>query len=180
MKARNDERHYGWVALVLHWGMAVSIVGLYFLGDYMTDLDYLDPWYRKAPDVHRSLGIIVAILLPLRWGWRLLNPRPAIIGRPWQRHVAIWVHRLFYVLIAATSIAGYLISTADGRAIAVFDWFEVPAMFPGFANQEDIAGDAHAILADLLMLLVVLHVLAALKHQFIDRDATLRRMLGFG
>ncbi len=179
MKARNDDLRHGWVAIVLHWSMAASIIGLYFLGDYMTDLDYLDPWYRKAPDLHRSVGVIVAILLPLRWGWRLLNPRPAIIGRPWERHVAIWAHRLFYLLIAATLVAGYLISTADGRAITVFDAFDVPALFPGFENQADIAGEVHEILADLLMLLVGAHTLAALKHHFIDHDATLRHMLGF-
>ena len=76
-------------------------------------------------------------------------------------------------------IAGYLISTAEGRPIEVFGWFAVPATFYGPENQEDVAGEIHEILAWLLILLSSGHTLAALKHHFIDRDATLRRMLRF-
>jgi cytochrome b561 len=74
-------------------------------------------------------------------------------------------------------LSGYLISTADGRAIQVFDWFEVPALVTGIANQEDIAGAVHYWVAVALIALASLHGLAALKHHFLDRDGTLLRML---
>ncbi len=123
--------------------MAVLIIGLYALGIYMVDLGYDHPWYQKAPDLHRDLGVITAVLLVVRLVWRLANPHPGIPGRPWERYVALWVHRLFYLLIAATAISGYLISTADGHALPVFGWFEIPATVYGLERQEDIAGVVH-------------------------------------
>jgi cytochrome b561 len=75
-------------------------------------------------------------------------------------------------------LSGYLISTADGRGIDVFGLFSLPATLSGVENQEDIAGKVHQSLAFILVALVVLHALAALKHHFLDRDATLKRMLG--
>jgi cytochrome b561 len=82
-----------------------------------------------------------------------------------------------YVLVFAIMLSGYLISTADGRAIEVFGWFAVPATLQGIDGQEDVAGDVHFYLAVTLMVIVGGHALAALKHHFIDRDPTLRRML---
>jgi cytochrome b561 len=75
-------------------------------------------------------------------------------------------------------LSGYLISTADGRGLEVFDWFSVPATLSGLDRQEDIAGEVHLYLAWTVIVLAALHALAALKHHFIDRDPTLMRMLG--
>ena len=74
--------------------------------------------------------------------------------------------------------SGYLISTADGRGVSVFGLFEVPASLTGIPDQEDVAGVLHEWLAWGLIILAGLHALAAIKHHFIDRDATLSRMLG--
>ncbi len=177
MRLRNDSRAYGLLSILLHWIMAVLIIVLYVLGTYMVTLDYYHPWYQKAPDLHRGLGVITALLLLLRLGWRLASPGPVALGEPWERVVALWVHRLFYVLMAAVVVSGYLITTAKGQALSVFGWFEIPATLYGIANQEDMAGTAHAWLSDGLIALAVFHALAALKHHFIDRDSTLRRML---
>jgi len=178
VQLRNSLHRYGLLAILLHWGMAILIITQFFLGEYMVDLDYYDPWYKAAPDLHRSFGVIVAILLILRLFWRLSNVHPAIIGKPWEQQAARWVHRLFYVLIIAIVISGYLITTADGQGISVFNWFEIPASFQGFENQEDIAGEFHEWLTHILILLVGLHTLAALKHHFFNHDTTLSRMLG--
>ena len=74
-------------------------------------------------------------------------------------------------------ISGYLISTADGRPISFFGWFEVPALITGINNQEDIAGDVHFYMAWTLVILASLHGLAAIKHHLIDKDSTLTRMI---
>ncbi|BCR25545.1 hypothetical protein KAM429_42480 [Aquipseudomonas alcaligenes] len=87
-------------------------------------------------------------------------------------------HGLLYLGLFALMIAGYLISTADGRGISVFGLFEVPASITAIPDQEDVAGLIHQYLAWVLVIFAVLHGLAALKHHFIDRDATLSRMLG--
>jgi len=180
MRLRNDPQSFGLVSVLLHWVMAILIIGLFALGKYIVDLDYYDPWYKTAPDLHLGLSAIVGLLLVMRMGWRLSNPHPQIIGKPWEQRTALWVHRLFYALIVTIISSGYLITTADGKVLSVFGWFDIPATFSGYPNQEDIAGEVHELLSNMLILLVVLHSLAALKHHFINRDPTLRRMLGLG
>lgn len=177
MQWRNTDRGYGWIGIGLHWVMALLLIGLFALGKYMVALDYYHPWYLRAPDLHRGLGVVVALLWALRLGWRSINPRPAILGRPWERRLALGVHWTFYLLIPALAMSGYLISTAKGQGLDVFGWLRIPAVLHGLPDQEDIAGVVHAWLADGLMTLAGLHALAALKHHFLDGDSTLRRMI---
>ncbi|MFC6633015.1 cytochrome b [Microbulbifer taiwanensis] len=182
MSARNSDNQYGWVAIVLHWLMAPAIIGLFALGWWMRQLSYYDPWYRQGPELHKSVGILLLGLLLFRLLWKLINPSPAAEPKTprWQSLAARMAHGAIYLLLLAIMCSGYLISTADGRAIEVFGWFSLAATIQGIPNQEDIAGQVHEVLAWCLMALVVLHALAALKHHFIDRDATLRKILGLG
>lgn len=168
---------YNGLAIVFHWLSAITVIGLFAVGWWMVELSYYDPWYKQGPFLHKSVGIVLALVTVLRLGWRVMSESPAPIGSKIERQGAKWVHRLLYLLLAAIFISGYLISTADGRAISVFDLLSVPALGELFANQEDIAGDLHRWLAYGLMGLVAAHALAALKHHFINRDATLVRML---
>lgn len=177
---RNTENRYGLVSIALHWLVAVAVFGQLGLGLWIEELELYDPWYRSGPALHKSIGVLLFMVVALRLLWRWLNPHPAIAGSAFERKAAVLAHRLLYLLLFATMLAGYLISTADGRPIDVFGLFEVPATLSGFENQEDIAGEAHELLAFSLIGLVGLHALAALKHHFIDRDSTLQRMLGRG
>jgi len=178
MQLSNTNENYGLISKLLHWLMVLLIFGLFFLGEYMVDLDYYHPWYQKAPDLHRSIGIITTLLLVFRLIWRMIDIQPEIVGKPWEQRIARWVHRSFYFLIISTAIMGYLITTADGQGVYVFNQFEIPAVFYGAENQADIAGKAHDVLAHALFFLALLHTLAALKHHFIDHDSTLMRMIG--
>ncbi|WJW75482.1 cytochrome b [Thiohalobacter sp. IOR34] len=178
MRLANDGLRYGLIAIVLHWLTAVLVLGLYGLGLYMVQLDYSHRWYQAAPALHYRIGVLLAVLLVLRLGWRLANPRPALIGRPWEQRLALGVHRLFYLLLAGILLSGYLVTTAEGQGLLVVGNLELPALLYGYENQADVAGEIHAWLADVLILLVALHSLAALKHHFIDQDPTLRHMLG--
>ncbi len=174
-----DSTHsYGLFSMLLHWVMAAMVIGQFVLGLYMTNLDYYHPWYNKAPDLHRSIGVLVGLLLLIRLPWRLVNTRPQAYGAAWERMLGKLTHRLFYLLLFAIVISGYLISTATGQAISVFDWFQIPASITTVENQEDKAGQVHEILVDLIILLAIIHSAAALKHHFIDKDPTLIRMLG--
>ncbi|MCP3871066.1 MAG: cytochrome b [Gammaproteobacteria bacterium] len=177
---KNSTSEYGWIGITLHWGMAVVIIGLFALGLYMTSLDYYDPWYQKGPNLHRSIGVLLLTVLVFRLVWRIANPRPEPLGDdpPVLHKAAELVHRLLYLFLFAIAFSGYLISTADGRAVEVFDWFSVPALLPGVENLEDYAGEVHLVLAITLMVLVGVHAAGALKHHFIDKDRTLLRMLG--
>lgn len=179
MSWRNSADCYGWAFALLHWLMAVMVFALLGLGLWMTGLDYYHPWYVLAPDWHRGLGVLTGGLLLLRWAWRVLNPPPPPPGFPFVRAAARVVHHLFYWLIAALVVSGYLVSTAKGSPVWVFDWFAVPPLFDGgVENLEDRAGWLHRWLAYGLMGLTGLHALAAFKHQLLDRDGSLWRILG--
>jgi cytochrome b561 len=177
MQWRNTTDGYGLVAILLHWLVTLAVIGLFVLGLWMVELTYYDDWYRTAPFIHKSAGILLFLVVSFRLIWRLVNPRPVAIGSPLERRLAHAVHLLLYGLLFATMVAGYLISTADGRPIEVFGWFEIPATITGIENQEDVAGGVHLWLAWMLIGLAALHALAALKHHFFNRDRTLRRML---
>jgi len=176
----NDQQSYGWGPIVIHWLVAVAVIVLFGLGLYIDSLSYYDPEYRTVPHWHKSLGLILAGLFMLRIAWRLFNKPPAPLPQPAVLTLATHaVHSLLYLLLIVVLVSGYLISTADGRAIAVFNWFEIPALPALITNQEDVAGEIHEIAANSLIALAALHALAALKHHFINRDDTLKRMFGF-
>src|SRR5690606_34293333 len=115
-----------------------------------------------------------------RRAWAPSSPVAAPLARRglWTRLPAKAGHGFLYLCLFAVMIAGYLISTADGRPIEVFGLFQVPALVTGIPNQEDVAGLVHEYLAWALVIFAGLHGLAALKHHFFDRDATLMRMFG--
>jgi cytochrome b561 len=178
MMWRNTQDGYGLVSIVLHWLVALAVIGLFVLGLWMVDLGYYHAWYQRAPDIHKSVGVTLFAIMLLRVVWRYTNTIPEAIGTESQRKAAARVHRFMYALIYMLMLSGYLISTADGRSIRVFDQFAVPASISGLPNQADIAGKVHELLAFALIALAGLHTLAALKHHLVDRDRTLRRMLG--
>lgn len=180
MQLRNSSSRYGLVGMLLHWGVAVVVFGLFALGLWMVGLDYYDTWRKAAPDLHKSIGITLFAVMLFRIVWRLISPPPPALSTygKWTRLGAKFGHLFLYVGLFATMIAGYLISTADGVGISVFGLFEVPSLIDSIPNQADVAGAVHLYLAWILVIFSGLHGLAALKHHFIDRDVTLTRMLG--
>lgn len=166
------------VSLLLHWLLAAGILVLLGLGLWLVRLDYYDPLYRLLPEIHRGLGLLLALPLLLRALWRAANPRPLILAPPLERILARSVQALLLILPILMVTSGYLISTADGRPVEVFGWFEVPAPGLKVDNLEDKAGEVHAWLGYLLLGLILLHIAGALKHHLLDRDVTLIRMLG--
>ncbi|MEJ6657122.1 MAG: cytochrome b [Pseudomonas sp.] len=180
MQLKNTQNSYGSVAILLHWVVALTVIGLAILGLWMTDLSYYSPYYRSAPFWHKSIGITLAVVMLLRLVWRWSNPRPAHLPnhKRWEISVAGVVHGLLYLMLLVIVISGYLISTAKGQGISVFGWFDIPASITGLTNQADRAGAVHYWVAIGVLGLAALHALGALKHHFLDRDDTLRRMLG--
>jgi cytochrome b561 len=162
--------------------MGITLLGQFGLGLWMRSLGYYDAWYRLGPWWHKGIGVALFALLILRLIWRWTNPLPEPLAshRPYERLAASITHGLLYLLLFTLMLSGYLISTADGRALEVFGWFSIPATIQGLNQQEDIAGVVHLWLAWALIALVTLHALAALKHHVIDRDQTLKRMLDLG
>lgn len=177
MRLNNTTSSYGWVSIILHWLLALVLLGLFFSGVWMVDLDYYSTWYHQAPWIHKSIGVLAVSLMLFRLVWNIKNKTPQGLDSPALNRVAHAVHHTLYLLVIVLGVSGYLIATAEGDSISVFDWFEVQALITPFEGQADLAGWLHEWLAYSLIALVVLHVLAALKHHFFTQDLTLKRML---
>ncbi|MDX1454598.1 MAG: cytochrome b [Gammaproteobacteria bacterium] len=181
-KLTNTKQEWGWLAIVMHWLSAVAVIGLFLLGIWMVELTYYDDWYHQAPAIHKAVGMLLFGLVFLRLGWRLLNPPPATVpGTP--RVIALAAeaaHWLIYLLLFAILASGYLMTTAKGDPVSIFGWFEVPAPGALVERQEEIMGLLHYWTAWALVGLVAIHAMGAIKHHVVDRDETLRRMLGLG
>ncbi|WP_395373542.1 cytochrome b [Marinicella sp. W31] len=164
---------------LLHWLMAIIIFALFAVGWYMVQLDYYDPLYQLLPWWHKSFGITLMMLLVLRLfsRWRTHIPKPLENHTTLEKKASVVVKFLFYLLILLLGISGYLISTAQGEAISVFDVFEIPSMLALTPQQVDQVGFFHEILAWTTLALACVHAVAALKHHFIDKDQTLLRMI---
>ena len=180
MQWRNSSSRYGLVSILLHWLVAVVVFGLFGLGYWMVGLDYYSSWNKTAPDLHKSIGLVLFAVMLVRVLWRWVSPVPASLpnhGRLTRLGSKLG-HGFLYLGLFVLMISGYLISTADGRGIEVFGLFEVPASLTSIPDQEDVAGLVHEYLAWALVIFAGVHALAALKHHVIDRDRTLLRMFG--
>lgn len=179
MLFKNSRNHYGMVSIFLHWLIAIVTFALFGLGLWMTGLGYYDAWYTKAPTLHEGIGVIFFVLLVIRMIWRLTNRMPQALDnhQPWERKGAYLAHNFLNALLLVITFSGYLIVTAKGNGLSVFEFFTIPASLSGFSNQADISGDIHYFGAWFLIVFSMLHALAALKHHFIDKDETLKRML---
>jgi cytochrome b561 len=176
---KDSESGYGLISIVLHWVSALSVIGLFAVGFWMVDLTYYSSWYKTAPDLHKSVGVLLFVATLIRLLWRLVNPKPKGLTehKRWEKVLGSLVHNLLYLLLLIIMLSGYLISTADGRAIVVFGLVSLPSMGELFNEQADIAGVIHQYLAYSLIGIVVVHALGAIKHHIIDKDTTLVRMI---
>jgi len=177
---KNTQHHYGYMTIVIHWLVAGIVFGLFGLGFWMVDLGYYDPWYKNGPDLHKSIGFILFVLMVIRVASRWLQTQPTSLEthNKLEQRAGHIVHSLLYLLLFFIMISGYLISTADGRGIDIFGLFSLPSFGALFSNQEDIAGTAHKYAAYAVIAAALLHGAAAIKHHVIDKDNTLKRMLG--
>lgn len=180
MALKNTSDSFGWVSISLHWIMAIALIAMYFVGDYMVGLDYYSQWYKTAPDTHKSVGVIIGILMLFRLLWNSLQAKPRHLNPDSVRKnkLASATHYFFYLIVFVMVVSGYLISTAKGQGIDVFSLFEVPALLPDSKDRGELAGDIHEWLGLGFMILVGIHALAALVHHFFYKDRTLKRMFG--
>lgn len=173
---------YTWGAIGLHWLMALGILINLALGLYMVELS-LSPWKLKLTAWHKWLGMSLLLLLLLRIAWRqLYPPPPEPVGlTPLERRLAAIGHAALYLLMLWVPLVGWLFSSAKGFSVVLFGVLPIPDLLAKNEVWADPLGEAHELLAKLLLLLIVGHGLVALKHQFWDRIPLLARMgLGRG
>jgi cytochrome b561 len=169
---------YGLIAKGLHWLIALLIIALVGIGWWMVGLSYYDPWYHDALNWHKSLGIIVLLIVTFKIIWSFIEkaPEPQASLSTFERIASSLMHSMLRLAMMIIPVTGYLVSTSEGAAIEVFNWFSFPVLLQINERARDIAIDIHYYFAYATLTLVVLHAVAALKHQFIDHKGTLKRM----
>jgi cytochrome b561 len=122
--------------------MAVLVIGMFILGNYMVGLDYYDTWYHQAPWWHKSFGLLLFLILCIRIAVKITNIplTPLASYKKWEIVIAKITHYLFYLLLFVSCMSGYFVSTAKSVGVEVFNWFEFPAMMTLTESQTDIFG----------------------------------------
>ena len=177
MKITNTENQYGIVAILLHWIMAILLIGMVVLGLYMTALP-ISFLKLKLYGWHKEFGVLVLMLVMLRIVWRIANITPSLPVLPWwELFAARSVHWAFYGFMLALPITGWLMTSAAGLAPSFFGLFVLPNLMAPNESYRLLLAEIHQWLAYGLIATFCAHVGAALKHEFIDKDGIMRRML---
>ena len=190
---------YTKTAKILHWLIAIAIFGMFALGWYMSELPKEGPkqlaydlfdwgvytWNlseEASPrtfyfNLHKSIGVTILALIVIRIFWRLSHKAPAMLAsyKAWETKLASGVHRLLYVLMVALPLSGLVMAVASKYGVK---WFGLE-FIGGLDNTplREAFKETHEIIGVVILLIIIVHILGALKHKFIDKDETLNRML---
>ena len=183
----HERSRYDSIAMIIHWITALLVIFMIIFGEELMEAgeeaEEMGEGFSGSfgPSLHVSIGAAILILTLLRIVWRLTHkapPYPATM-KPYELMASRAVHGLFYILLIAIpvtgwlSFGGFLAEEPAMAAVRVFGAFPVPAA--PFVSKD--VKELHEIGSNAVMVLAGLHVLAALKHQFLDGDGVFRRML---
>lgn len=178
LRFKNTASHYGLVSQCFHWSVALLIV-LQFTWAWRIEQLGLGRARYELVNQHKSIGLTVFMLVVLRLLWRLYSSPPALPENIpyWQQRSSRWVHTAIYVLLLALPLVGWAMSSSAGFIVSWFDVFDLPALLAQDDDLKTVLMATHATLAWSLALLVTGHILAALHHHIVKKDAVLKRML---
>lgn len=181
MQAHQGARYSG-VAMLLHWLIAIAVIVNWRLAESAGE----GPREAGASlmALHAATGMTILTLTVLRILWRLVNRPPPLATtlRTWERALAHLTHAIFYILLIALPLLGWIGNSVEGEGIDIFGLFTVGAL-PVQQGGHDAAEpvfEIHETLGNVMIYLIGLHILGALKHTFWDKDGNLWRMLPFG
>ena len=183
---RNTAAGFGQVAIVLHWTVALLVFIMLALGNIMGALTSTDPLRAILLDLHKIIGLTILTLVLIRIVWRLANPVPMlpISMKSWQRIFARLSHYALYALTILIPLTGWALVSARVQTptLMLFDMLPVPALpvlkyFDSGAEAVVLFWQIHDVLGGLLVLLVLVHITAAMRHHFVLSDDVLRRMM---
>ena len=169
--------HYGATAKTFHWAVAALIAIQLPLGWLMPDIEP-DTVPGVTISVHISIGMSILALVVLRFLWRVLHPVAPESGLPaWQRISSEAVHWLLYLTVLATTLSGWCFASTRGWTIYLYGVAPLPRLVPKGSPLGDELGELHEPLTWALLILVAIHIAAALVHLFVYRDRVMHRML---
>jgi cytochrome b561 len=189
---------YSNIAILLHWLIAIGIIGMFLLGWFMTELPKEAPksssydlfnlglytWQLASEtsprtfyfNLHKSIGITLFALILFRVYWRFTHKPPALLSsmKSWEKRLATGAHHGLYLFMVLTPLAGIIMSVASKYGIK---WFGIE-LIPGLdiTSVRELFVEFHEIFGWLILLILVFHIAGALKHTFVNKDGTLRRM----
>jgi cytochrome b561 len=174
---RSEPQRFSLPMIVLHWLIALMIIAMLAIGLYMVGLPRGLPFKASLINFHKSLGLTIFLLVLIRIGVRMASGRPPLPPmRAWQRAAASATQVLLYVAMIVIPVTGYLGSSFNrygtrfwGLALPKWGWDD--------KQLRELWFTIHEISAWILIALIVLHLAGALKHQLIDRDRLVQRML---
>lgn len=173
----NTHDQYGLVSRGLHWLIFVVVMGM-LMGGFGLRLLPEGGLKFAVMTVHKSSGILLLVLMVARLLWRITNPVPKALGEnPFFNYCAHLLHIYLYVLLLLQPLAGILMSQAYGFPVSFFGLFSLPPLVWQSALLGNFFRQVHGVIAILLLIFIGIHLAAALKHHFIDRDRTLLRMI---
>lgn len=170
------------VAQALHWVLGLALVGVFALGLYMADLPF-SPQRLKLYSWHKWAGMTILALSVLRLTWRVTHRPPELPHRlvqampAWQQTAHHATHHTLYLLFLAVPLLGWAYSSAAGFPVVLFGVWPLPDFVPVGKDLADLLKPLHKLSAFAMAALVLLHIAAALKHQWLDRDGLVLRML---
>ncbi len=167
------------ITVGFHWIIAIAVIGMLAFGIYMEDLPD-SPEKGDLYGIHISIGVIVLVVASLRITWRIINkfPIPLSTMPKWQERIAKLAHWVLIIGTVMMPISGLMMNLGGGRSLNIFGYELIAES--GIEN-EFLSGFGHTVHefgGKLLIIFVVLHVIGAIKHQFIDKDGTISRMAG--
>lgn len=175
---KNTTDSFGSIAKMFHWVIALSIVGMLSVGFIMVNME---PSSTKMMiyGLHKSTGVLVLLLVILRFTWRIWNPVPRLPSSlsPWHHHLAKLSPLALYALLFMMPISGFTLSEAAGYPINVYDMFTLPMLLPKNLELSKTAAAVHKYGAFAFIGILTLHVSAAFYHHFILKTNVLKRML---
>jgi cytochrome b561 len=178
MIMKNSADRWGIVAKSFHWVIALLILGQLVLGTIAEEMR-LSPLKLDMFVWHKSIGVTILLLVVLRVAWRLNNPPPATPPDipAWETTLARIGHALLYLLMFAVPLTGWWVSDTTRIPFKAFWLVPMPDLMTADREMSDLAADVHGALTKLLLLVVVIHIAAALRHHFYLHNKILIRML---
>ncbi len=178
MQLRSSELRYGAVAQLFHWIIVAMIITQFILASQAEDLPM---GLHKLATLarHKSVGMTIFGLAVLRLLWRWWNPTPRLPPDmpAWERWGAHFSHFALYALLLLQPLSGWLMSSAKNYSVSWFGLFTFPNLVQPDEGLFEFFKTVHQVLAGTLFFVALLHILAALKHHFWNKDDVLRRML---
>lgn len=189
---------YTKTAIILHWLIALGIFGMFALGWYMSELPKEAPkqiafdlfdlgiytWQlaeEASPrtfyfNLHKSIGVSILALIAIRVLWRITHRAPAMLAsyKAWEKKLATGTHHLLYLLMVAMPVSGLIMAINSKYGVK---WFGLD-FIAGLDNKagRELFKEVHEVVGAILLIIVIVHILGALKHKFIDKDDTMKRM----